>query len=120
MLPMASDPRTRGPAFLPEPVAFELLKLLVQVALADHELAPAEQETLLHVADALLPSDALLAEVEGWLSGDIALPAPDMGSLKEHRHEVMLEARRVVLADGKVVLDEDHMLTDLAALLGSG
>jgi uncharacterized tellurite resistance protein B-like protein len=114
---MPSDPRARGPAYLPEPIAFELLKLLVQVALADHELAPEERETLLHVADALLPSDELLEEVEAWLTLERPLPAPSLDALRAHRHEVLLEAHRVVLADGKVMGDEDRMLTHIAELL---
>lgn len=114
---MANDPVLRGPAYLEEPVAFELLKLLMQVALADHELAAAERETLLHVADALLPSDERLAEVEAWLEGSAKLPPPDIATLKAHQHEVMLEARRVVLADGKVLGDEEDMLTEIFRLL---
>lgn len=111
------DPRQRGPAYLEEPVAFELMKLLVQAAWADHELHPDEIESLLNVADALLPSDERLAEVEAWLAGRAPLPAPELQRLSAHRDDVLLEVRRVLHADGVVHLDEQRMYAQIERLL---
>lgn len=113
-----SDPRVRGPSYLEEPVAFELLKLLVQVAWADHQLHEGEVEGLLHLADALLPSDEKLAEVEAWLAGRAPLPPPDLQRLAGHGDAVMLEVKRVLQADGVVNLDEERMYAHVERLLG--
>lgn len=110
----------RGPAYLEEPVAFELLKLLVQVAWADLELHPEETQSLLQVADALLPSDARLADVEAWLAGSVPLPPPDLAVLRAHRDDVLLEVRRVLRADGAVHEDEQSSYAQIARLLSTG
>lgn len=111
------DPSVRGPAYLEEPVAFELLKLLLQMAWADHELQPKEKEALLNLADALLPSDERLREVETWLEGGAPLPPPDLAQLRAHKEEVLLEAQRVILADGQLLPDELQSLRELDRLL---
>lgn len=112
-----SDPRLHGPAYLDEPVAFELLKLLVQVAWADHELHRDEIESLLQVADALLPSDERLEAVEAWIEGREPLPPPDLKQLRGHRSAVLLEVKRVLQADGRVTLDEESMYAHVKRLL---
>lgn len=112
-----SNPNVRGPAYLEEPVAFELLKLLVQVAWADHKLHRDEIETMLHLADALLPSDERLAEVEAWLEGREPLPAPNLAVLREHPEDVLLEVKRVLLSDGEIPPEERTMYTKLERLL---
>lgn len=111
------DPTVRGPAYLEEPIAFELMKLLLQIAWADHELQKDEKETVRNLADALLPSDERLAQVEAWLEGREPLPPPDLGKLRAHKYDVMLEAKRVILADGKLATDEEQALLQIERLL---
>jgi uncharacterized tellurite resistance protein B-like protein len=103
---------------LDEDTAFELIKLLLQVATADHELAPAERVRLESLAGALVPDRERRAQVKRWLEG-AALPPPDMGRLRAHRALVAAEARRLVLADGHVDEEERSMLAQIDALLGA-
>ncbi len=114
---MMHDPTLRGPAYLEEPIAFELMKLLLQIAWSDHELQPDEKETVLNLADALLPSDARLAEVQRWLDGAAPLPPPDLAVLRAHKVDVLLEAKRVILADGEFGDDEQRTFIQVERLL---
>ncbi len=95
----------------------ELVKLLVQVAWADHELAQEEVTTIRHLARALDTSPAFRRDLEDWLRGQQKLPPPDLALLRQDRDRVMRLCTQVVIADAAIRVDENELLHDLHALL---
>jgi uncharacterized tellurite resistance protein B-like protein len=94
--------------------ALEVIKLLLQVAYADDEVAP-EEETLLvrHAVRAGFPEDQLLA----CLSGELPLPPPNLGLLKERRIEVLRAVKGMLESDSHVAPEEDAILAQISGLL---
>lgn len=97
--------------------AFELLKLLLQVAWADDDVAPQEAEALLGFArkHRLAPADfALLSEC---LAGRAPLPPPNLGFLKTRRLDVLRAVKELLQSDLHVAAEEEALLADISALL---
>jgi uncharacterized tellurite resistance protein B-like protein len=98
--------------------ALELVKLLVQVAWADHDVAPAEAEALLRFARKQgLPAGELDA-LSNMLTGRAPLSPPNLGLLKGHRTEVVRAVKELLLTDLHVAEEEEEVLRQIAALLG--
>ena len=98
-------------------VAFELMKLLMQVAWSDHELAPEEAEHMRNFAAELSLSAEQKQQLEGWADGSIPLAPPDIGQLRGARDASLRLAARIITADGIVHEDEEEMLKQIAAML---
>ena len=97
--------------------AFELLKLLLQVAWANDEIADQEAAALRAFANKsqLSPEQqALLAE---WLAGSAPLPPPNLGYLKDHRLDVMRAVKGLLMTDLHVDGEEEAILSQIGALL---
>jgi len=97
--------------------AFELLKLLLQVAWADDDVAHEESAALLSFAQKnRLPADEidLLA---ACLAGKAPLPPPNIGFLKERRVEVLRALKAMLVSDLHVGTEEDAILGQISALL---
>jgi uncharacterized tellurite resistance protein B-like protein len=98
--------------------ASELVKLLVQVAWADHDVAPAEAEALLAFARrSALKQDELTA-LSAMLSGRAPLVPPNLGLLKAHRTEVLRAVKELLLSDLEVAEEEEEILAQISSLLG--
>lgn len=96
----------------------ELVKLLVQVAWADHEVAPAEAQRLLAFAEQGGISDADRSQLEAALRGDVPLPAPNLGLLRQRRTDTLRAVRQLLFSDQKLTQDEQAIFDQIAALLG--
>jgi uncharacterized tellurite resistance protein B-like protein len=97
--------------------ASELVKLLVQVAWADHDVATAEAEALLAFARRQGPSPAELEALRNMLAGRTPLAPPNLGLLKERRTEVLRAVKELLLADLDVAEEEEEILEQISALL---
>jgi uncharacterized tellurite resistance protein B-like protein len=98
--------------------ASELLKLLVQVAWADHDVATAEAETLLAYARRNGLGEVELASIAAMLAGRAPLAPPNLGLLKPRRTEVLRAVKELLLSDLELAEEEEEVLSQIAALLG--
>jgi uncharacterized tellurite resistance protein B-like protein len=98
--------------------ASELVKLLVQVAWADHDVAPAEVETLLGFARSNGLAQEELDSLQAMLTGQAPLVPPNLGLLKQHRTEVLRAVKRLLFPDTKLADEEEELLSQIAGLLG--
>lgn len=96
----------------------ELVKLLLQVVWADHEVSAAEAEHLRRFAASQSLSAAQLSELEGFLKGHAPLPPPNLGLLRARRVEVLKSVRALLVQLG-VGEDEADILSELSTLLGA-
>jgi uncharacterized tellurite resistance protein B-like protein len=97
--------------------AFELLKLLLQVAWADHDVAPSEAEALLAFARRSGLSETEQRSFSDMLAGRAPLAPPNLGLLKERRTEVLRAVKQLLTADLEVAEEEEDLLEQIAALL---
>ena len=100
-----------------EPFAFELLKLLLQVAWADDEVAPAEAEALLAYGRRHALSTEQLETLTRCLDGSAPLPPPNLGFLKERRLDVMRAVKELLTSDLHVAEEEEQILGQISELL---
>lgn len=98
--------------------ASELVKLLLQVAWADHEVAPAEAESLLAFARRNRISEAELDDFSAMLSGRAPLSPPNLGVLKGRRNEVLRAVKDLLLSDLALPDEEEEILRQITSLLG--
>jgi hypothetical protein len=96
----------------------ELVKLLVQVAWADHDVAPAEAEALLGFARRGGLAERDLTNLAAMLSGQVPLAPPNLGLLKQRRTEVLRAVKDLLLSDLHLAEEEEELLSQIAALLG--
>ena len=107
-----------GPEVSQGAFASELVKLLVQVAWADHDVAPAEAEALVAFARRSGLSDVELSGLQAMLTGRSPLVPPNLGLLKPRRTEVLRAVKELLLSDLKVAEEEEEVLGQIASLLG--
>ena len=98
--------------------ASELIKLLLQVAWADHEMAPAEAERLLTFSRRNGLSETEISAVKAMLDGRAPLAPPNLGLLRQRRTEVLRAVKDLLLSDLEVATEEEEILAQIAALLG--
>lgn len=94
------------------------MKLLLQVAWADHEVAPAEAEALLAFARRSGVSQAELDDFSAMLSGRVPLNPPNLGMLKSRRTEVLRAVKELLLSDLNLAEEEEEILSQISSLLG--
>jgi uncharacterized tellurite resistance protein B-like protein len=99
---------------------WELIKLLVQIAWADDEIAPQERRVVVGLASKLELSPEQIAEVEALLDGGAPLPPPNMQLLRSRSAEVISAAEQIVMVDDEIAEDENRVLAELHSLLSSG
>lgn len=107
-----------APSIPPKVFALELVKLLIQVAWADHEVAPAEAETLLAFARQSGLDENELLGLSAMLSGRAPLSPPNLGLLRQRRTDVLRAVKELLLSDLRVADEEEALLSQIAALLG--
>jgi uncharacterized tellurite resistance protein B-like protein len=98
--------------------ASELVKLLLQVAWADHDVAPAEAEALVAFARRSHLPDAEITGLRDMLAGRTPLVPPNLGLLKPRRTDVLRAVKELLLSDLQVAEEEEDILSQIAALLG--
>jgi uncharacterized tellurite resistance protein B-like protein len=96
----------------------ELVKLLVQVAWADHDVAAPEAEALMAFARRNGLPDAELTALNAMLTGRAPLLPPNLGLLKQRRADVLRAVKELLLSDLEVAEEEEEILSQIAALLG--
>lgn len=101
----------------PKVFALELVKLLVQVAWADHDVAPAEAEALVAFGRRSGLSEQDLHQLSAMLSGRAPLAPPNLGLLKERRTDVLRAVKELLLSDLEIAEEEEDVLEQIAALL---
>jgi len=97
--------------------AFELLKLLLQVAWADDEVAPEEAESLLAYGRRELLAPEKLELLARCLAGREPLPPPNLGFLKERRLDVLRAVKNLLTSDLSVAEEEEKILEQISDLL---
>jgi uncharacterized tellurite resistance protein B-like protein len=97
--------------------AFELLKLLLQVAWADEDVAPEEAEALMVFARKQQLSHDKLQLLSECLAGRAPLPPPNLGLLKPRRLDVMRAVKELLLSDLSVAEEEEAILEQISLLL---
>jgi uncharacterized tellurite resistance protein B-like protein len=102
----------------PKTFASELVKLLVQVAWADHDVAATEAEALLTFARRSGLGDTELKALGDMLAGRVPLAPPNLGLLKQRRADVLRAVKELLLSDLEVAEEEEEILSQIAALLG--
>lgn len=98
-------------------VASELVKLLVQVAWADHDVAPAEADALMAYARRSALPEAELVALRAMLTGRAPLVPPNLGLLKQHRTDVLRAMKELLLSDLAIADEEEQLLSQVSELL---
>jgi hypothetical protein len=98
-------------------IRIEALKLLVEVAWADHEIADAEADYLIGLAVQANASDAELDELRRSLADERRLTAPDLAVLRAHRDDVLRAIDDLIAIDDRIVRDEVAARAAIRALL---
>ena len=98
--------------------ALEVIKLLLQVAWADGEVAPEEAEVLIEHTRRSGLGEGELDELRACLSGEAPLPPPNLGLLRERRVEALRAVRNLLKSDLRIAPEEDAILGQISALLG--
>lgn len=102
---------------LPHRTMLETLKLLLQLAWADHRIEEAEAQRILSRARALGLLEVELEIFASYLSGSAPLPAPDLGLLRLHREEVLATVQQFLEESGAICAEEDAVVAEIRALL---
>jgi uncharacterized membrane protein YebE (DUF533 family) len=101
-----------------ERLNLEILKLLIQVAWADHEVAEDERRMLEERARVSGLGDEAVATLQRFLATEAKLPAPDFGFLRAHRDQAIAAAEKMVQSDDTVSASEQEVLVEIRELLG--
>jgi len=98
-------------------LCIEILRLLIQVAWVDHEIADNERQHIMSVAKSADLGEKQLAELGAALNGDGQLPAPDLGYLREHKTEALQAAAELISLDRQTSVEEHEALRQIRDLL---
>ena len=103
----------------PSQIAFasELVKLLLQVVQADHQVTAAESEALLAFARRSGLHPAELLSLQEMLEGRATLSPPNLGLLKGRRTEVLRAVKEILLSDQTISAEEEEVLAQISTLL---
>lgn len=96
---------------------FEVLKLLLQVAWADDEIADEEAEALLRLARGAHVHEEHVEELRTYLSGEVPLPPPNLALLKAEKTAVLRAVRKMVEADPYMAKEGDEVLRQISEML---
>jgi len=100
-----------------ERVNVEILKLLVQIAWADHEVVPEETDFILDLAEQANASEFDKELFRQCLRDEAQLPAPDFGLLRQYKQEALAAAERLIAIDRRIADDEKATLAQVRELL---
>lgn len=97
--------------------AFELMKLLLQVAWADDDVAREEAGALLAFGEKNQLSPEQLQVISECLAGKAPLPPPNLGFLKSRRVDVLRAVKDLLTSDLRLGDAEEAVLTQISSLL---
>ncbi len=100
-------------------IFLEILKLLLQVAWADDEVADDERVHILSLAREVGVDAADIDMLRTCLRGEARLPPPDLGFLRTHRDLALAAAEKLIVTDHKIAASETIVLEQLHELLGA-
>ena len=92
----------------------ETLKLLVQLAWADHEVSENESEYILSLAKKFEVSDDEIKDLKDALTVGGTPPMPNLGLLRGHYVLVMQSIDEIIAIDDRIV-DDERELRDMVA-----
>ena len=101
----------------PGPFAFELVKLLLQVAWVDDDISPEEAGALMAFGRKSQFTAEQLELLSACLAGKAPLPPPNLGVLKTRRVDVLRAAKNLVVSDLRVGAAEKAILEQISTLL---
>ncbi len=101
----------------PRQFAFELVKLLLQVAWVDDDVSSEEAGALLAFGRKSQLTAEQLELLSACLAGKAPLPPPDLGLLKAHRVDVLRAAKNLIVCDLRVGAAEEAILEQISTLL---
>ena len=96
----------------------EVLKLLLQVAWADDEVAESERALILNAARTSGIDEKTVTFLMERLDLGQPLPSPNLSLLKTRPGEALDAARALVAADGEVREEEKEMLEQIRQMIG--
>lgn len=95
----------------------EVIKLLVQVAWADKEIADEERDHILGLARGAELHDDEIEDIRQALEHPEDLPAPDLELLKRFKQDVKRAALVLIRIDKRIADDEAAMIESIDKLL---
>ena len=95
----------------------EVIKLLLQVAWADHEIDESEVRVIFDYATRVGLVEADMRLLERYIAGTAPLPPPDMGLLRQRKQEALLAVQTLLLSDAAIDRQEREILADIEAVL---
>jgi hypothetical protein len=95
----------------------ETVKLLVQVAWADHEITDEEINFILDFAGKADLDGQDVAAISEALHDRAKLPVPDLGLLRAHADSVLETVSNLIMIDNEIVKDEMATMKEIRALL---
>lgn len=98
-------------------LTIETLKLLVQVAWADHEIATEEYDYIMTLVQQTNATPEVVETLRRALVDEGRVPAPDFGLLRQHPDRVMNAVRDMIAIDNKIVEEEEAIAAQIEALL---
>jgi hypothetical protein len=101
-----------------DPIGFETLKLLVEVAWADHEITDEEIDYLIGLARLMEVDEFQIEAVRCCLRDEGRLPAPNMVLLQAQAQDVMRCVDVLIATDGRIAADERAVRSAIEMLLG--
>ncbi len=96
----------------------EILKLILQVALADGDITAEEMEQVLVWARQAELSDEQAASLSESLVGAAPLPPPDLGFLRAHKEEAVQAVQDLIRADLRTASSGVQVIEEIRSLLG--
>ena len=96
----------------------EIVKLLLQIAWADLEIEDSEREKLLAFGSRIGLHPEHVEEIKTYLSGDVALPPPNLGLLRERKYGVLKSIEDFLGADGDISEEDAEVLDEIRMFLG--
>jgi uncharacterized tellurite resistance protein B-like protein len=102
---------------VPGQFAFELLKLLLQVAWADEDVQREEADALLAFGQKNQLTPEQLDMLSACLAGKAPLPPPNLGFLKAHRLDALRAVKELLVSDRHVGDAEETVLEQISTLL---
>lgn len=97
----------------------ELLKLMLQVAWSDGQVATREAGVILGAARSWGVPEAEVTALRRAMQSQNAPPAPDLAVLRERADEALEAMRAVIVSDGRLERSEKEMLEELRVILTS-
>lgn len=98
-------------------ISFEVVKLLLQVAWADHDVASAEASAILSFGRRHGLGEGELDAIRACLDGASKLPLPNIGVLRPHKDAVLRELEELLHSDLHVSDEETSILAQISDLL---